>query len=184
MSKALLLGKGSGIFLGNFLAASQILFTASLFEKYSAKLFSLLAPVHNFVAKAHPRGTFLFHREKGGAFEQVPDVLLSDFEGNNKVIIDTKWKSTDTSKKGFGISADDLNQVIVYGVRYNCNHVVMLYPDLTMQTGSRGVIEEVEMNLNSRLKVYIAKMPFLSGSPLASRGFVEQLLMQLKSAVL
>ena len=184
ISKALLMGKGSGIFLGNFLASSQILFTANLFERYSAKLFSQLAPSYSFVAKAHPRGTFLFHRERGGAFEQIPDILLSDFLGNNKIIIDTKWKNTETSKKGFGISAADLNQVIVYGMRYNCSHIVMLYPDVTIKTGSLGMIEEVEINMRTKLKVFIAKMPFLSRSPLASRCFIEHLLLLLKSAAL
>lgn len=181
MSEALLIGRGSGLFLGNFFASAQILFTANLFEKYSAKIFSLLSSSHGFITKEHPRGAFLFHREKGGAFEQIPDILLSDFSGSNKVIIDTKWKSIDTSKKGCGISPDDLNQIIVYGMRYNCNRIILLYPDITISTGTSGFIEEIEMNLSTQFKVYVAKMPLLSESSQANKNFIDRLLAQLAS---
>lgn len=161
ISTALLQGKGCGIFLGNFLATSQILFTASLFEKYTAKVFSKISSPHGFVSKVHPRGAFLFHREQGNAFEQIPDILLSNFSGENKVIIDTKWKSIDVRKKNCGIDNNDLYQVITYAMHYNCKSIALIYPDLTAETGTSGIIEQINLNLNSQLKIFVAKVPLL-----------------------
>ena len=180
-SKALLDEEGVGVFVGERLSTAEIVFTSRLFEQFIAKEFAWLSSSSGLIAKSQGRGTFACsHGDGKGAFELIPDVRLTDSHGKTSLIIDTKWKFLDIQKRNLGISRDDVYQILVYASRFKCSDVVLLYPDVTNNTGESGYYQKFESDLGSRkCTVHVAKIPILAATLLETRRFLRQLLTQL-----
>ncbi len=65
--------------------------------------------------------------DKSGSIKLRPDLVLSQ-DSNAFLIIDTKYKVLDLTKKNQGISNSDIYQMLAYGLRGNCPKIVLLYP--------------------------------------------------------
>lgn len=181
LCRALLEGKGGGFFAGSFFASSQILFTSRVFEKYIANELSFIAPRFGLIAKPQPRGTFLCSSDtEEGFYEQIPDVLVSDLNGKTKVVLDTKWKYLKHDVKNLGIDRKDINQVLIYGSTYECSNIILLFPDITNDTGESGFSKKLEAKLGQQTySIHIVKLPFLNRSLETARKYLQSFLSQL-----
>lgn len=177
-SRVLLDEEGAGVFAGERLATAEIVFTSRLFEQFVAKECAWISPSVGFISMAQDRGTFACSRGDGkGAFELIPDVRLIDGRGRTALILDTKWKFLDMGKRHLGIAREDIYQVLVYASRFNCADVVLLYPDVTNETGETGYYQRLESDLGGkRYSVHVAKIPLLAPSLIATRDFLRMLL--------
>lgn len=78
-----------------------------------------------------PQKRFATESGSGGTkFSLKPDMVLLDSQNRTIGILDTKWKVLRVSgrKKNYGISSKDLYQMVVYGMRYRCGRLMLLYP--------------------------------------------------------
>ncbi len=177
-SKALLDEEGVGVFAGEKLATAEVVFTSRLFEQFVAKEMSWISPTAGLISKAQGRGTFACSLSDGkGVFELIPDVRLIDDHGKTALIVDSKWKSLDMRKRHLGISREDIYQVLTYGSRFNCADVVLLYPDVTNETGKTGYYQKFESILGGRnYSVHVVKIPLLAPTLMVARDFLRKLL--------
>ncbi|MFT0850329.1 hypothetical protein VRY85_06045 [Achromobacter sp. F4_2707] len=177
-SKALLNEEGVGVFAGEKLATAEIIFTSRLFERFIAKEFSWLSPIAGLVSESQARGTFACSRsDNKGVFELIPDVRLINGQGKTVLIVDTKWKTLDMRKRHLGISREDIYQVLTYGSCFNCPDIVLLYPDVTNETGKVGYYEKLESILgNKKYSIHIVKVPLLASTLIATRELLKKLL--------
>ncbi|MGN5536752.1 McrC family protein [Alcaligenes sp. Lyrl_28] len=177
-SKALLDEEGVGVFVGEKLATAEIVFTSRLFEQFVAKELSWLSPMVGLIAKSQNRGTFACSQDNGkGAFELIPDVRLIDSTGRTALIVDSKWKFLDLRKRHLGISREDVYQVLIYASRFNCPDVVLLYPDVTTESGETGYYQKFESVLSGRIySLHVVKIPVLAATLMVARDFLRKLL--------
>lgn len=177
-SKTLLNDEGVGVFIGNKLATAEIVFTSRLFEQFVAKELSFISPMFGLISKSQNRGSYVCAHEDGkGVFELIPDIRITGVSGRTELIIDTKWKFLDVSKRHLGISREDIYQVLTYGSLFNCADVVLLYPDVTNDTGDTGFYQKFESLLSGKkYSVHVVKVPLLAQSLLAIREMVRELL--------
>lgn len=181
-SRMLLDDEGVGVFSGNRLASSEIIFTSRLFERYMAIEIGNLSNEVGLKSKAQEYGNYVFNDIGDGmSFEMIPDLRLFDDSGATYCVVDTKWKFLDHTKKDLGISRNDIYQTLVYGLRHNCNDVVLLYPDVGEVTGEIGYYERRTASLAGfQCNVHIAKVPILGEGMGVSRSYLKKLLMMIK----
>lgn len=177
-SKILLDDMGSGFFYGDNIATSEIIFTSRLFERFVSNEVILASSSSNLVTKSQSRGHFACENNDGnGVFELIPDIRLIDYDGKTSLIIDAKWKYLDMQKRHFGISRNDIYQVLTYGAHFNCKDIVLLYPDITTETGESGCIKCFYSILNGyKHSLYIVKIPLISPNLLAARELIRTLI--------
>lgn len=60
-------------------------------------------------------------------FHLRPDIALRRGK-HYPLLLDTKYKQLDISRRDLGVSQSDFYQMYAYARRYNCPHVVLLYP--------------------------------------------------------
>ncbi len=69
-----------------------------------------------------------FWKPDGGRVVRVyPDIVIYDLNENVITILDTKWKNISGTKP----SDDDLKQMFVYNLYYDCVHSALVYPSTT-----------------------------------------------------
>ncbi|EEV5966949.1 TPA: hypothetical protein SI557_000266 [Escherichia coli] len=178
-SQSLLEERGIGIFVGDELATSEIIFTYRLFEAFIAKELNWIATSEGLIAKTQARGTFACSSNDGeGVFELIPDVRLINNEGATELIIDTKWKFLHMNKRNLGISREDIYQMLTYGMRFNCMDIVLLYPDVTSETGNKGVYHRFDtFQEQGKYSLHVVKIPMLANSLLAIRDVLKKVVM-------
>ena len=128
-TRLILAGESFTSFIGQSEALTLLFDMNKLFEAYVAehvkKYFS-----DRFRVRIQVRENFLFDEPR--RFGLKPDIIL---EGNEKIILDTKWK--------FKISQDDMYQMFAYAKRCGVRKIFILCPaeenfyradDLTVQT--------------------------------------------------
>ena len=113
-TKIFLAGESFTPFVGKSKALTLLFDMNKLFEAYVAehvkKFFS-----ERFAVKIQAQEKFLFDEPR--SFGLKPDIIL---EGNEKIILDTKWK--------FEISEDDMYQMFAYATRYDTKKIFVLSP--------------------------------------------------------
>lgn len=64
-------------------------------------------------------------------FKLLPDLLVVKGKSAPLLILDTKWKclKADAEDRKNGVSQADMYQMYAYATRFDCNDVVLLYPD-------------------------------------------------------
>ncbi len=60
-------------------------------------------------------------------FYLKPDIVLQE-RGQNRFILDAKWKRLDPSERNHNIKQPDVYQLFAYGRRYGCRRVALVYP--------------------------------------------------------
>jgi 5-methylcytosine-specific restriction enzyme subunit McrC len=142
-SEQFLRGRGFTTFSGNCVNQSLLFSAERLFEDFVAYLFKKYS--RNCSVSAQHKKYFLVdkHRESG-MFQLRPDIFVeSDNNALNYgcVIIDTKWKTLDSSRidKQYFIDMKDIYQLYAYGQKYRNGYMkennddivpqlVLLYP--------------------------------------------------------
>lgn len=134
LGKSLLDGEAPGLFAGLSNSASEIVFTARVFEAFVASEITRIAEARGYRAEAQPRGRYLGKWDSGAhsgrqAFEVIPDMQLYR-NGTPPVscVIDTKWKRLVPTSAQYGISLDDVYQIVTYAVRFGHTHAILAYP--------------------------------------------------------
>jgi len=106
---------------------------------------------------------YLRQEEKSGSpkFKLQPDLLIKN-GSQTRLILDTKWKCLKSDEEDIknGVSSADMYQMYAYATRYDCNNVILLYPDTGEVTqksyclmGDKDKrISVVVINLNRDLK--------------------------------
>lgn len=179
LSQMLINGDAAGVLSGDTLAMGEILFTSRLFERYIAKEIAKLASVKGLIASSQSRGTFLCSDENSnGIFELIPDMRISDSAGRTRIILDAKWKELDHGSKNRGVKREDIYQLLVYGAKYKCKDLYLVYPDVSLKTGARGHFDKFSAELGGdTYEIGIARVPMLGGTLSAANNFLRQILL-------
>jgi 5-methylcytosine-specific restriction enzyme subunit McrC len=82
--------------------------------------------------RAQSRGRVIYLAEKlpdrQKAFQLVPDLLFTSPSGKPVLVIDTKYKQLDRSRRSLGVSEGDVYQMLAYATRLECPQTLLLYP--------------------------------------------------------
>jgi 5-methylcytosine-specific restriction enzyme subunit McrC len=82
--------------------------------------------------RAQSRGKVVYLAEKlpdrQKAFQLVPDLLFTSPSGKPVLVIDTKYKQLDKSRRKLSVSAGDVYQMLAYATRLECPQMLLLYP--------------------------------------------------------
>ena len=143
-SSQFLLNRGFTSFKGETVNCALLFDAAKLFEGYIARLFRKYAS--DFVISSQDTTHYFIHKLIENQdrimplFRLRPDIVAKPKKpGARLVIVDTKWKTLNDSKKS-GISIQDLYQLYAYGHKYSesdCFPVlVLIYP--AVQPGETG----------------------------------------------
>jgi len=101
------------------------------------------------------------------AFQMQHDIYLTLREDPNvRIIIDTKYKlrpDNDPNDNKRGIAQSDMYQMVSYGLRRGCNHILLLYPNYA-ETCQESHTFTVSSGFDNQHKMYItaAEIPFWS----------------------
>lgn len=131
-----------------FLLPMEYVFEDFIFEFIDKEL-------EEIQAKAQDTTSYL---DKNKAYQLKPDLLLNI--GGRKVITDTKYKMVyaDENDLKNGISQSDIYQMIVYGIRFKINDIVLLYPETLkqemLQQSSIVVRDEFTADIEVNIKAY------------------------------
>ena len=81
------------------------------------------------VRKQGPRKFLVTDAQKRGVFEMKPDISLMS-GGKAEFILDTKWKRLNAEDGDLkrGVNQADMYQLFVYGKKYGCRKVALVYP--------------------------------------------------------
>ncbi|MFU8773035.1 MAG: 5-methylcytosine restriction system specificity protein McrC, partial [Anaerolineales bacterium] len=69
--------------------------------------------------------------DNASVFKLVPDVVLHNLSGVPLVILDTKYKTLLPEQRKLGVSEGDFYQMLAYLTRMNCDHGLILYPQVS-----------------------------------------------------
>jgi 5-methylcytosine-specific restriction enzyme subunit McrC len=178
-SSQFLLNRGFTTFSGDIVNQSLLFQAERIFEDFIAFLFRKYAP-SCYTTEAQNRRYFLVDKHNGrGMFKLRPDIVVekdkTDFDYDN-IIIDTKWKSLDSSKpnKNYLIDIKDMYQLYAYGHKYRHGHqietgidvipkLVLIYPYSKNFTSNLPdfVYDEIKEDLGLKLMV----VPFNLAEP-------------------
>ncbi len=134
LGKSLLDGEAPGLFSGLSNSASEIVFTARVYEAFVTSEITRIAEARGYRAEAQPRGRFLGRWDSGAhssrqAFELIPDMQLFPRRDPACVLCHrTKWKRLVPTSTQYGISLDDVYQVVTYAARFGHTHAILAYP--------------------------------------------------------
>ncbi|MYN05375.1 hypothetical protein GTP41_25070 [Pseudoduganella sp. DS3] len=178
LSKTLLNEEGSGVLAGETLALGEILFTSRLFERYVMKEVSRISSSQGLSARPQSRGTFLCRDENArDIFELIPDMRLVDSHGKTKMILDAKWKELDHANRNRGIKREDIYQLLVYGGKYECRDLLLVYPDISLKTGAIGHYEKFSVDFGGgAYNIGVVRVPMLAQSLTLTSDFLRHVL--------
>ncbi len=97
-----------------------------VFQDYVAGELERCLPEWSISTQEHRH--HLFYQDGRGKFGLTPDIVVRHRQSGRVVVMDTKWKKLDQSKRGNGIVQADLYQMYAYGKKYRAAQVVLLYP--------------------------------------------------------
>jgi 5-methylcytosine-specific restriction enzyme subunit McrC len=184
-----LLNKGFTTFSGDCVNQSLLFQAERLFEDFIAYLFKKYAPYYN--VEAQNTRYFLIDRHNGRKmFHLRPDILIestSEEEFRQCVIIDTKWKSLDSTKpdKNYLLDIKDMYQLYAYGQKYRLGEsknreveiipqLILLYPYSEKFTHELPafIYDEIEDDLGLKLRA----IPFNLADPSTYQDQIEHIL--------
>ncbi len=130
MAKLLLLNYHPDIRSGRNDVLALMFDMNKLWEAYVFKMLKKQL-VGKFIVRAQVGANFWL--PKGGRTIKIyPDIVIYDLSGENVItILDTKWKNISGNNRP---SDDDLKQMFVYNLNYDCVHSALLYPSTSQST--------------------------------------------------
>lgn len=142
----------------------------TLFEEYVAR--SLARALSGTDLRAVSQGGRLYclENEAGrGLFQTRPDILVK--RGSEVVrVVDTKWKRIanriDDAKQG--VSQGDIYQMMAYGQLYECDRLVLLYPQHSELDRAEGVQASHKVSSGSQT-LQVSTIDIAHVTPLAAR---------------
>ena len=100
----------------------------ALFEEYVGRVLARALTGTGLRVTAQGGHRDCLYEDQTGRFRTRPDLIVRQ-DGQNVLIIDTKWKRIKRTEdpKG-GVSQADVYQMMAYSQLYDCKNVVLLYP--------------------------------------------------------
>ena len=123
-----LFNQGLTTFAGKHVNQALLFPMWEIFEDFVATSFRRYQDGYT-VRKQGPRKYLVTDAQKRGVFEMKPDISL--MSGDRTVfILDTKWKRINAEDGGLkrGVNQADMYQMFVYGKKYGCGKVALVYP--------------------------------------------------------
>ena len=135
-----------------------------LFEAYVTRLTQrILRPKGYTVWAQKPQKALVHDNDGAPAFITKPDIYV---KGHSQiVIIDTKWKPLDFSKRNLGISQADAYQMHGYARVYDAKKTILLYPQMNDKSDS---LEKSWIFENSDAQLQIATVDILDEKKMAA----------------
>lgn len=170
LGKSLLDGEAPGLFSGVLNSTSEIVFTARVYEAFVLSEIQRIAEARGYKTEAQPRGRYLGKWDGGAnagrqAFELIPDMQIYRAGSQaTSCVIDTKWKRLVPTSRQYGISLDDIYQVITYAARFGHKHAVLAYPWIGSGSplgGGDHVISMLMPTASGEIQVKIIFFPIL-----------------------
>ncbi|MBE0410926.1 MAG: hypothetical protein IBX69_14495 [Anaerolineales bacterium] len=108
-------------------------FVASFLQRHRQSIFPHGWGNLQFRIQSKGEATYLARRSPDNAsvFKLVPDVVLHNLSGVPLVILDTKYKTLLPEQRKLGVSEGDFYQMLAYLTRMNCDHGLILYPQVS-----------------------------------------------------
>lgn len=119
-----LTNKSFTTFKGDGVAYSLLFPMEKVFESYVAGQLKKVLDKSLYRIKTQDQAFHLFDDPK--RFLLKPDIVVQRYDSS--VILDTKWKLLSQDKSNYGVSQADMYQTYVYGKKYSCSLVFLLYP--------------------------------------------------------
>lgn len=109
-------------------------------------------------AKSSGRTVYLAEKVPGGeqVFRLVPDLLFTKRSDRPVLVLDTKYKQLDQTRRQWGVSREDVYQMLAYTTRLDCPDMVLLYP--RSPRSPRGPLTVRIVGQRSRLIVAIVSL--------------------------
>ena len=131
---------------GDELTFSFLVPLNQLFERY---MYEILNNSINSPFEVKYQGPIEYLAElEGKKYMQLrPDISIIKEKRVIK-IIDAKYKEVIDNNGDMLVNQSDIYQMLAYGVRYNCNEIILAYPKLLKETNEDVVISEVKIPYN------------------------------------
>lgn len=122
--KVFLRGNSFTAFAGSEVAVALLFPMEKVFESYiAAKLRCSVSPEVELMLQDVRYS--LFDRPTR-AFSLRPDIVMTD--GNDVIVMDTKWKILSENVRNYGISQADMYQMYAYSKKYGASKITLIYP--------------------------------------------------------
>jgi 5-methylcytosine-specific restriction enzyme subunit McrC len=121
---------------GDYQVDYYLINTNELFERFVAGYLKATCS-DNWIVKPKIRG-FLAHDDAGKIFQYENDALLTSRRDHRRILVDMKYKIVDfdNRKEKYGISQNDLYQMIAYATKRGIPDVLLIYPGCGLQSTS------------------------------------------------
>lgn len=161
LGKMLVLGESALGTLGESKAYSILFKMNEVFELYIGKLLGKLIQEETLHMQ-HSKYKLLINEETNkGVFKLIPDIVIEK-NGEESIILDTKWKRISSSHNRHGVKREDLYQMYAYLTRYkNVSTVILLYPYNEKIEGEQGEYLEswyLDEERNKKVRVYAVNL--------------------------
>lgn len=126
--RVFLCGNSFTAFSGSEIAFALLFPMERVFESFVAAKFRKHIKNHVNVWTQDSRYSLFYYPTK--SFALRPDIVLSD--GNETIVVDTKWKILSDAMRNYGISHSDMYQMYAYSKKYAAKKIIVLYPQIEM----------------------------------------------------
>jgi 5-methylcytosine-specific restriction enzyme subunit McrC len=82
----------------------------------------------DFLPQTRGATRFLAHREATSVFQLKPDLAFQDDNQNFPLLVDAKYKRLNEQDLRLGVSQSDFYQMHAYAHRFECQRIVLIYP--------------------------------------------------------
>jgi len=96
---------------------------------------------------------YLIEKDGKKLAEMRPDIIIK--VGDEKVIIDTKYKLLDPEDKKFGVSQQDLYQMYAYCREINARKALLIYPEGLNKINEIGIKTPFKMGKNRDIELFV-----------------------------
>ncbi len=103
-------------------------FVAGFIRRHASEILPELFLQYEFLPQSRGARRYLASREDRSVFQTIPDLAFRN-GALFPLIIDTKYKLIDDKERNAGVSQSDFYQMHAYAHRYNCDRVILLYPN-------------------------------------------------------
>ncbi|SFF32543.1 McrC family protein [Thermoflexibacter ruber] len=111
---------------GDYFGLALLFPMQQVFERYiSQQINVIFQENYQVISQEKSKYLIVFPIQQFGL---QPDILIKDKNEKVVMLIDIKWKIIDEKKRNMGIDEQDMYQIYVYGQKYDCENLVLIYP--------------------------------------------------------
>lgn len=103
-------------------------FVAGFIRRHASQILPDSFLRYDLLPQSHGARRHLASREDRNVFQTIPDIAFRN-DDVFPLLIDTKYKLLDDKELSVGVSQSDFYQMHAYAHRYNCDRIILLYPN-------------------------------------------------------